>query len=160
MPTSWRVATGTARCRRRCSGGWPDSLTGTGSGPSPRSTWARRAGRRTLRTCSVCSPATCGWPRTRCPPTGGSPPARALVGLREMPKFLLITVMARARAVLAAIGDELAGSAALDRADDVFFLDFDEVKAVAAGHDLRSVVAERRARYEGELSRRHVPRVV
>jgi pyruvate,water dikinase len=86
--------------------------------------------------------------------------ARALVGLREMPKFLLITVMARARAVLAAIGDELAGSGALDRADDVFFLDFDEVKAVAAGHDLRSVVAERRARYQRELSRRHVPRVV
>jgi pyruvate,water dikinase len=42
----------------------------------------------------------------------------------------------------------------------VFFLDFDEVKAVAAGADLRSIVSSRRERYDRELLRRQVPRVV
>ncbi len=86
--------------------------------------------------------------------------ARSLVGLRETPKFLMITAMARARSVLAGIGVELAAAGALDDAGDVFFLDFDEVKDVAAGRDLRSVVARRRADYEQELGRRHVPRVL
>ena len=86
--------------------------------------------------------------------------ARALVGLREMPKFVLVTAIARSRGLIGQIGGELAAAGSLDRADDVFFLDFDEVKAVAAGDDLRSVIAERRERYGRELTRRHVPRVV
>ncbi|WP_395727222.1 PEP/pyruvate-binding domain-containing protein [Nakamurella sp.] len=86
--------------------------------------------------------------------------ARALVGLREMPKFLMITAIARSRGILAGVGAELAAAGALNAADDVFFLDFDEVKAAAAGQDLRVTVAQRRARYEQELGRRHVPRVV
>ncbi len=85
---------------------------------------------------------------------------RALVGLREMPKFLMITALARARGVLGGIGDQMAASGALDTAGDVFFLDLDEVKAVAAGRDLRSEIADRRSRYQRELGRRHVPRVV
>ena len=86
--------------------------------------------------------------------------ARALVGLREMPKFLMITAIARARGLLAGVGVELAAGGALEAADDVFFLDFDEVKAAAAGRDLRAIVAGRRARYAEELGRRHVPRVL
>ncbi len=85
---------------------------------------------------------------------------RALVGLREMPKFLMITALARARGLLAGIGAEFAGAGALDNADDVFFLDLDEVKAVATGADLRSVIVDRRARYQRELGRRNVPRVL
>ncbi|HEY5879630.1 MAG TPA: PEP/pyruvate-binding domain-containing protein [Nakamurella sp.] len=86
--------------------------------------------------------------------------ARALVGLRETPKFIMITAIARARALIAGIGTDLAAFGALDSADDVFFLDFDEVKDAAAGRDLRSVIADRKQRYERELARRHVPRVV
>lgn len=86
--------------------------------------------------------------------------ARALVGLREMPKFLMITAIARARGLLAGIGAELAATGALDAADDVFFLDLAEVVAAAGGRDLRAAVAERRTRYRQELGRRHVPRVV
>lgn len=86
--------------------------------------------------------------------------ARELVGLREMPKFLMITAIARARDLLAGVGADLAAGGALAAADDVFFLDFDEVKAAAAGRDLRATVADRRARYRQELGRRHVPRVV
>jgi len=85
---------------------------------------------------------------------------RALVGLREMPKFLMITAMARSRGLLAEVGDELAAAGRLESADDIFFLDFDEVKAAAGGKDPRPVIVERRAGYRRELGRRHVPRVL
>jgi pyruvate,water dikinase len=86
--------------------------------------------------------------------------ARALVGMREMPKFLVITGMSRARAAMLRIGDELAESGRIAAPGDVFFLDFDETKRAAAGEDLRDAIAERKAEYDSELKRRHVPRVV
>jgi len=42
----------------------------------------------------------------------------------------------------------------------VFFLDFDETKRAAAGTDMRGTVRERRDRYDAELRRRHVPRML
>ncbi|MFE5671353.1 PEP/pyruvate-binding domain-containing protein [Agromyces sp. NPDC056523] len=86
--------------------------------------------------------------------------ARALVGMREMPKFLIITAMSGARAAMRQIGAELADAGRIAKPEDVFFLDFDEVKRAAAGADLRTIVSERRERYDGELRRRHVPRVL
>ncbi|WP_210481738.1 PEP/pyruvate-binding domain-containing protein [Naasia sp. SYSU D00948] len=86
--------------------------------------------------------------------------ARALVGIREMPKFLIITVLSRARAALLEIGGRLADDGRMAQAEDVFFLDFDEVKRAAEGADLRPTVSERRDRYDAELRRRHVPRVL
>jgi pyruvate,water dikinase len=86
--------------------------------------------------------------------------ARALVGMREMPKFLVITAMSGARATMAQIGRELAASGRIAEPEDVFFLDFDETKRAAAGDDLRATVTERRDRYDAELRRRHVPRVL
>ncbi len=86
--------------------------------------------------------------------------ARALVGMREMPKFLMITAMSGARATMAQIGRELAESGRIAEPEDVFFLDFDETKRAAAGDDLRATVTERRDRYDAELQRRHVPRVL
>ncbi len=86
--------------------------------------------------------------------------ARALAGMRETPKNLVIIGMSRARAAMAEIGRELAEAARITAADDVFFLDFDETKRAAAGLDLRETVKERRARYERELARRHVPRML
>ena len=86
--------------------------------------------------------------------------ARALAGLREMPKFLMITAFARARAVLLEIGDELAGAGALADPSDVCFLDYDEIADAATGVDVRERVSHRRAEYRSELLRRHVPRVL
>ena len=86
--------------------------------------------------------------------------ARALVGMREMPKFLIVTAMRRAHAVMLEIGGELAESGRIAEPEDVFFLDFDETKRAAAGDDLRATVSERRDRYDAELRRRHVPRVL
>ncbi|MDF5752752.1 PEP/pyruvate-binding domain-containing protein [Spongiactinospora sp. TRM90649] len=87
--------------------------------------------------------------------------ARALVGLRELPKFLLITALAAAREQIAAVGAELAGRGLLDEPDDVFFVTLAEARsAVRHGTDLREPVARARAGYERELGRRRVPRVL
>ncbi len=85
---------------------------------------------------------------------------RALVGLREMPKFLMITAFGRARATLTDIGTDLTAAGALDRSDDVFFLDFDEIAMAATGVAVRDRIDQRRREYRTELERRHVPRVL
>jgi pyruvate,water dikinase len=77
-----------------------------------------------------------------------------------MPKFLVITAMSRARAAMTVIGRELADQGRIAEPEDVFFLDFDETKRAAAGEDLSATVRERRDRYDAELRRRHVPRVL
>ena len=85
---------------------------------------------------------------------------RALAGLREVPKFFLILVFARARTLLWGIGEDLARSGGLESAGDIFFVTLPEARSALSGRDLRSVVGERRATYERELKRRHVPRIL
>jgi pyruvate,water dikinase len=86
--------------------------------------------------------------------------ARALAGLREMPKFLVVLLLARARALLASVGEELARAGRLEQPEDIFFLDLPEARAAVAGADLRETVARRRAEYALELRRRHLPRLL
>ena len=85
---------------------------------------------------------------------------RALNGLREMPKFHIIRLFARARAILAPVGAELAAVGRIARADDLWFLTLPDVRRGLAGEDLRALVASRRAEYARELRRRHIPRVL
>ncbi|GAA5063052.1 phosphoenolpyruvate synthase [Thermocatellispora tengchongensis] len=87
---------------------------------------------------------------------------RALAGLRELPKFLIVRVLAAARRQLAAVGEELAARGVLADPADVFFLTIPEARAAARGGraDLRGVVAARREDYRRELARRRVPRVL
>ena len=86
--------------------------------------------------------------------------ARELSGLREMPKYCIILLMSRARELLWAVGEELAKSGRLESAGDVFFVSIPEAWAALAGEDLRFLVRERRAVYEQEIRRRHVPRLL
>jgi rifampicin phosphotransferase len=86
--------------------------------------------------------------------------ARALLGMREMPKFCIILLFARARQLLWPVGEELAKAGRLEKAGDIFFVSFPEARAALAGADLRSVVHERRTVYNQELRRRHVPRIL
>ncbi len=86
--------------------------------------------------------------------------ARALAGLREVPKFCIVLVLARARTLLWSVGEELAKSGRLENAGDIFFATLPETRAALSGLDLRPVVRERRAGYEHESKRRHVPRVL
>jgi pyruvate,water dikinase len=85
---------------------------------------------------------------------------RRLAGLRELPKYDIVLVLAQVRVELLEIGAELSAAGALARADDVFFLDLREVRAALAGADHRARVAGRREEYARELRRRHVPRVL
>lgn len=85
---------------------------------------------------------------------------RELSGLREVPKFDIILVMAGMRRYLFAIGEELAHSQRLDAAEDIFFITLKETHEALAGRDMRMVVQERRATYERELGRRHIPRIL
>jgi len=86
--------------------------------------------------------------------------SRELSGLREMPKFCIILLFARARALLWPVGEELARAGRLQSAEDIFFVSLPEARAALGGEDLRSVVRERRAGYEQEVKRRHVPRIL
>jgi pyruvate,water dikinase len=85
---------------------------------------------------------------------------RALLGLRESPKFLAVVLLAQVRALLQRVGADLAHSEQLHSADDIFFLSLPEARAALAGADLRPVVKERQATYAHEMQRRHVPRVL
>ena len=85
---------------------------------------------------------------------------RDLLGLREVPKFDIILMMAAARRYLVAIGEDLAHSRRLEAAKDIFFITLKETHAALAGQDMRALVQERRASYERELGRRHIPRVM
>ncbi|HEY6752224.1 MAG TPA: PEP/pyruvate-binding domain-containing protein [Rubrobacteraceae bacterium] len=86
--------------------------------------------------------------------------ARALAGLREMPKFCIVLLFAQVRTLLWPVGEELAKAGRLESAEDIFFITLPEARAALVGDDLRSVVRERRASYTREVQRRHVPRVL
>ncbi|WP_344679600.1 PEP/pyruvate-binding domain-containing protein [Saccharopolyspora taberi] len=86
--------------------------------------------------------------------------ARALAGLRELPKFIWLYSLAEMRRQILLAGAELAGRGLLDRAEDIVFLDLREAEAVAGGEDLRELVASRRASYARETKRRNVPGVL
>ncbi|GAB3873027.1 hypothetical protein GCM10029964_012510 [Kibdelosporangium lantanae] len=83
--------------------------------------------------------------------------ARQLIGIREMPKFLIVTAFGKVRRQLTEIGAELVEAGRIAQVDDVFFLYFPEL---LGDTDMRSVVADRRAEYDLEVRRRRIPRVM
>ncbi|SEF00475.1 PEP/pyruvate-binding domain-containing protein [Ruania alba] len=84
--------------------------------------------------------------------------ARALIGLRELPKFLWLFALRQVRRQLLAVGATLADRGLLDSDADVMFLDLAEVRsAVGQGVDHRDQVRERTLTYHRELRRRQVP---
>jgi phosphohistidine swiveling domain-containing protein len=86
--------------------------------------------------------------------------ARALAGLRELPKYYLVLLLAEARALLLPVGEELARAGRLDTAEDVFFLALPEVRRALRDTDQRAIVREHRAIHERERHRRYVPRLL
>jgi rifampicin phosphotransferase len=85
---------------------------------------------------------------------------RDLYGLRETPKYYLVKLLARGRELLWPVGEELAKAGHLEEAQGIFFITLPEARTALAGADMRSVVRERRANYQYELHRRHVPRLL
>ncbi len=87
---------------------------------------------------------------------------RALAGLREYPKFMIIRFLGILREGLLVNGDELVAGGVLNRPDDIFFLGFQELQELAAGaqRDWRAVAAGHRRAYEREMGRKQVPRLL
>jgi pyruvate,water dikinase len=85
---------------------------------------------------------------------------RQLAGLRELPKFCIVMVLAEMHRQLTEVGAELVANGPIDAAADVFFLDFDELRVGLRGANLKEIVARRRRLYDVELRRRHVPRLL
>ncbi|MGW6933871.1 PEP/pyruvate-binding domain-containing protein [Lentzea sp. NPDC054927] len=83
---------------------------------------------------------------------------RLLAGLREYPKYLIITLFGALRKRIADHGADLVSQGRLAQLDDVYFLNFEEMRSTEG--DLREVVAQRREVYDRELRRRHIPRVL
>jgi phosphohistidine swiveling domain-containing protein len=86
--------------------------------------------------------------------------ARQLAGLRERPKFMLVLALAAMRQQLTLVGEALAVNRRIARSEDIFFLDLAEARRGLGGEDLSALVEQRRADYELELRRRHVPRLL
>lgn len=87
---------------------------------------------------------------------------RELGGLRERPKFDLVCVFALGRRLLQQVGASLVSQKRLDDPDDVFFLEPADLRDGAGQEalDLRQRAADNRRRYERELSRRVIPRIL
>ncbi len=66
--------------------------------------------------------------------------ARALAGFREMPRFCFTLLLARARALLWPLGEELVRAERLEAAGDIFFITLSEAREAIAGTDLRALV--------------------
>ena len=85
---------------------------------------------------------------------------RQLAGLRELPKFYIVVVLGEMHRQLLRIGADMASAGTIAAADDVFFLDFDEIRVGLRGADLHGIVADRRRLYDIELRRRRIPRLL
>ena len=86
---------------------------------------------------------------------------RALIGRREAPKFHLIRLLATpSRDLLKPVGRELVARGMLAREDDIFFLTLPEARRAGRGEDMRDLVAAKRAAFDREHARRHLPRVL
>ena len=86
--------------------------------------------------------------------------ARAFVGWREKPKDYIVLLLAHARKLLWSVGETLAQTGEVEAAEDIFFLTLPETRAALDGADMRTTIRERRAEYEYELKRHHIPRVL
>ncbi len=85
---------------------------------------------------------------------------RNLTGLREVPKFNIVRLLAKVRLLLLPVGEELVRIGRLELAEDIFFMNSEEARDALAGKDFREIVYERRGNYEHELGRRHIPRIL
>ncbi|KUM33755.1 PEP/pyruvate-binding domain-containing protein [Arthrobacter sp. EPSL27] len=85
---------------------------------------------------------------------------RQLAGLRELPKFYIVMVLGEMHRQLLRVGADMAAAGVMAAADDVFFLDFDEIRVGLRGADLHNIIAGRRRLYANELRRRRIPRLL
>lgn len=85
---------------------------------------------------------------------------RGCSGYREQPKFAIVRRYAAYKRALRAEGARMAAAGAIERADDLDFLSFDELSSAAKGGSVdRAQIAARRAQFERD-DRVRPPRVI
>src|SRR5262249_371849 len=87
---------------------------------------------------------------------------RALLGIRESPKFTIIRLFGFLREDMLESSRELVATGLLASPDDIFFFHLDEIKPLAAGkqQNWRGLVAGRREENRREKRRRQIPRLL
>lgn len=87
---------------------------------------------------------------------------RALMGIRESPKFFMVRMMGMVREQLLESGGEFAAAGELGQPDDFFYLTLSELTRIGAREpfDWREIITQRRAVYQRELQRRQIPRLL
>jgi rifampicin phosphotransferase len=87
---------------------------------------------------------------------------RALLGLREHPKFFAVRMIGVIRQTLLECGKDLVRAGELELADDLFFLHASELQAFASNEKMnwKALITERRTVYQRELKRRQIPRLL
>jgi phosphohistidine swiveling domain-containing protein len=88
--------------------------------------------------------------------------ARTFLGSRETPKFLAIQAMGMIRESLLIAGTKYVEAGMFDTPDDLFYLNMHDLEALSQGQrrDWRTLIEERRQRYEREKLRKLIPRVL
>ena len=88
--------------------------------------------------------------------------ARALMALRESPKFFAVRLFGLIRAELLEIGEELVAAGELRRPDDLVYLSWAELADFAEGDpaDWGDLIAQRREAFRREALRRQIPRLL
>ena len=86
--------------------------------------------------------------------------ARILLGLREQAKYLNVLVLARAREILEESARRLVAAGLIAQVDDIYHLDFDEIRDAEGGRPMHGVVRQRRDEYVRESRRKRVPAIL
>ena len=102
-----------------------------------------------------------GWLKERLV-RGAARRIRLLMGMREAPKFFLVRMLGIVRNEILASGEEFASAGIIEKPEDLFFLHFSELEALAKeeSRDWKGIIAERRSIYERENRRKQIPRVL
>jgi rifampicin phosphotransferase len=87
---------------------------------------------------------------------------RALMGIRETPKFFIIQTFGVYRAALLEHARRLAARGELAQPEDIFLIGLDDLRRFARGEplDLKALAAAGRADYDRERARRRMPRLL
>lgn len=88
---------------------------------------------------------------------------RALMGLREYPKFFAVRLLGAIRDALLSTGKQYVELGHLHSPDDVFFLTFDELRDFAhqpENPQWQSLITERRQTFQREQRRKQIPRLL
>ncbi|MEJ2711294.1 MAG: PEP/pyruvate-binding domain-containing protein [Anaerolineales bacterium] len=87
---------------------------------------------------------------------------RNWMGMRESPKFFAVRMMALIRGELLKSGAEFVQAGVLAQADDLVYLTFSELRALAASEerDWQTTITQRRQAYQRECLRKQIPRLL